>query len=86
MILLMPCELELKSGGRVWGVIRAEVTPEGEVFNVDIKPSGASTWAPFCQATVVDIPEVGLQLAFRMFGGATQKGTIDANGTITRSA
>jgi hypothetical protein len=82
----MPCELELKSGGRVWGLIRAEVSPEGEVLNIDIKPTGKPTWSPFCQATVIDVPNVGPQLAFRMFGAAAQKGEIDASGNVTRTA
>lgn len=83
MILLMPCELELKSGGRVWGTVRAEVSPTGEVLSVLIKTRGAPTWRPFCKMTVVDLPGVGEQLAFSLFGGAEQKGEMDEHGRIT---
>jgi hypothetical protein len=86
MILLMPCELELKSSGRVWGVIRAEVSENGEVVSIAIKPSSDPHWKPFCTITTVEQPELGMQLAYRLHGGATQRGEIDGAGNITRTA
>jgi hypothetical protein len=84
----MPCELTLKYGGKAWGVVRAQVSEDGEVLNVDINLSseaGAKVWKPFLQATVVETGTLGPQLVWRTFDARQPKGVLNSDGSISRT-
>lgn len=85
MILLMPTVI-LRHKGKEWALVRVEVNENGEVLDIDIAPSSFKpNWKPFCKATVVDVPGVGPNLAFRMFGQFAQTGEMNADGTAIRT-
>jgi hypothetical protein len=85
----MPCELTLKFGGKAWGVVRAELTQDGEVLNIDINLAQgdfrAKAWKPFLQATVVETGTLVPQLVWRTFDARQPKGVLNSDGSISRT-
>lgn len=82
MILLMPTEITLKRGQTVWGMLRVEVNEAGDLVSLDLRPTEAKVWSPFCKLALVDVPNLGTQLAWRLYGAGAQEGELDASGNI----